>query len=143
MFMGQDGYLQSCKDIIHTRQKIQDAIEAIPQLHVKGSPIGPSLAFGANEPLNVYDVNDKLTAKGWSLSPIQAPAGLQLSVTVPWIKSADQFIEDLRAAVQQLVDDPPKGNGFTAAIYGTAATVPDKSIVDDVAAGYIDLLYKP
>lgn len=143
MYMGQDGYLESCKEIIYTRQKIENAIRAIPQLHVKGNPIGPSLAFGANEPFNVYDVNDKLTKNGWSLSPIQEPAGLQLSVTVPWIKSADEFIRDLHQAVKELVDDPPKGKGFTAAIYGTASTVPDKTIVDDVAAGYIDLLYKP
>ncbi|CAO3611851.1 unnamed protein product [Cunninghamella blakesleeana] len=41
MNIGQDGYLQSCKDIIATRQKIQDSIVSIPELQVLGDPVGP------------------------------------------------------------------------------------------------------
>lgn len=142
MYMGQDGYLQTCKDIVEARRKMEAGVRSLPQLHVKGNPIGPVLSFGANEPLNIYDVGDKMSARGWSLSAIQNPAGLHVSVTLPWVKSADQFVEDLKASVKELVDDPSQGNGSTATIYGTAASVPDASIVDDVAAGFIDLLYK-
>lgn len=51
-------------------------------------------------------------------------------------------MSDLKECVKELVDDPSSGNGSTATIYGTAASVPDKTIIDDVAAGYLDLLYK-
>ncbi|KAI8973410.1 sphingosine-1-phosphate lyase [Mycotypha africana] len=142
MHLGEDGYLDTCRKIIGARRTMEAAVRSIPQLHVKGDPIGPVLAFGANDPLNIYDVGDKLSARGWSLSALQNPPGIHVSVTLPWVNSADQFVKDLKESVQELLDDPSSGNGSTAAIYGTAATVPDKTIIDDVAAGFLDLLYK-
>ncbi|KAG1055962.1 hypothetical protein G6F43_002107 [Rhizopus delemar] len=142
MHMGEDGYLNSCKQIIGARKIMQDGVLSIPQLHVKGDPIGPVLTFGANEPYNIYDIGDKLSTRGWNLSAVQNPAALHISVTLPWVNSAEQFVKDLRECVKELVDDPSSGNGATAAIYGTAASVPDKTILDDAAAGFIDLLYK-
>ncbi|KAI8638484.1 sphingosine-1-phosphate lyase [Parasitella parasitica] len=142
MYMGEDGYLQACKDIVGARRIMEAGVRSIPQLHVKGDPIGPVLSFGANEPLNIYDVGDKLSARGWSLSALQNPSGLHISITLPWVNSAQTFVKDLKECVQGLIDDPSTGNGSTAAIYGTAASVPDKTIVDDVAAGFLDLLYK-
>lgn len=142
MHMGEDGYLNSCKQIIGARKIMQNGVLSIPQLHVKGDPIGPVLTFGANEPYNIYDIGDKLSTRGWNLSAVQNPAALHISVTLPWVNSAEQFVKDLRECVKELVDDPSSGNGATAAIYGTAASVPDKTILDDAAAGFIDLLYK-
>lgn len=142
MYMGEDGYLKACKDIVGARRIMEAGVRSIPQLHVKGDPIGPVLSFGANEPLNIYDVGDKLAARGWNLSALQNPSGLHISTTLPWVNSAETFVKDLKECVQGLVDDPSSGNGSTAAIYGTAASVPDKTIVDDVAAGFLDLLYK-
>ncbi|CAO3600664.1 unnamed protein product [Absidia cylindrospora] len=142
MKMGEDGYLDTCQQIIGTRRKIQEGIESIPQLHVKGSPIGPVVAFGAEESMNVYDVGDKLSSRGWNISPLQNPPALHISVTLLWVNSADQFVKDLKESVQELVTNPGSGKGSTASIYGTAASIPDKSIVEDVAASFIDLLYK-
>ncbi|KAI8354660.1 sphingosine-1-phosphate lyase [Blakeslea trispora] len=142
MYMGEDGYLDACKKIVGARRKMEEGVRSIPQLHVKGEPVGPVLAFGANPPLNIYDVGDKLAALGWNLSALQDPSGLHISVTLPWVHSADSFVSDLKKCVVGLVEDPSSGNGSTAAIYGTAASVPDKTIVDDVAAGFLDLLYK-
>lgn len=142
MYMGENGYLKACKDIVGARRIMEAGVRSIPQLHVKGDPIGPVLSFGANEPLNIYDVGDKLSARGWNLSALQNPSGLHISTTLPWVNSAETFVKDLKECVQGLVDDPSSGNGSTAAIYGTAASVPDKTIVDDVAAGFLDLLYK-
>ncbi|KAG2214042.1 hypothetical protein INT46_004957 [Mucor plumbeus] len=142
MYMGDNGYLKACKDIVGARRIMEAGVRSIPQLHVKGDPIGPVLSFGANEPLNIYDVGDKLSARGWNLSALQNPSGLHISTTLPWVNSAETFVKDLKECVQGLVDDPSSGNGSTAAIYGTAASVPDKTIVDDVAAGFLDLLYK-
>ncbi|KAF7721521.1 hypothetical protein EC973_004519 [Apophysomyces ossiformis] len=142
MKLGQDGYLDSCKKIVGARKVIQEGIQSIPQLHVKGDPIASVVAFGANEPLNVYDVGDKLSERGWNLSALQEPAALHISVTLPWVKSADEFVRDLKEVVADLVANPESAKGSTAAIYGTAASVPDKAIIEDVAAGFIDLLYK-
>ncbi|KAI8888968.1 sphingosine-1-phosphate lyase [Backusella circina FSU 941] len=142
MHMGKSGYLDSCRKIIQARQTIQDCVKTIPQLHVKGNPIGPVIAFGANGSMNIYDVGDKLAERGWHLSSLQNPPALHISITLLWASSADKFSQDLRECVQDLLDHPDGNKGSTAAIYGTAASVPDKTIIDDVAAGFIDLLYK-
>lgn len=92
--------------------------------------------------MNIYDVGDKLSSRGWNISPLQNPPALHVSVTLLWTNSGDQFIKDLKASVDELVADPQSGKGSTASIYGTAASIPDKSIVEDVAASFIDLLYK-
>ncbi|KAI9015877.1 sphingosine-1-phosphate lyase [Phycomyces nitens] len=141
MRVGKDGYLDSCKQIVGARRTIEKGVRSISQLHVKGEPIGPVIAFGANEPMNIYDVGDKLSERGWHLNALQNPAALHISVTLPWAQSADLFVSDLKEVVAALAADPSSGNGSTAAIYGTAASIPDKSIIDDVAAGFIDLLY--
>ncbi|KAI8365363.1 sphingosine-1-phosphate lyase [Radiomyces spectabilis] len=142
MKMGEDGYLDSCKKIVGARSKIEAGIREIPQLHVKGDPISSVVAFGANDPINIYDVGDELSKRGWDVSALQNPPALHISVTLLWVPSADQFVEDLKDVVLHLVANPTGNKGSTAAIYGTAASIPDKSIINDVAAGFIDLLYK-
>lgn len=107
-----------------------------------GNPVASVIAFGAHEPLSIYDVGDKLSERGWNVSALQNPAALHISVTLLWVPSAAQFVQDLKEVVEGLVADPSSAKGSTAAIYGTAASIPDKSIIDDVAAGFIDLLYK-
>ncbi|KAI9250288.1 sphingosine-1-phosphate lyase [Sporodiniella umbellata] len=142
MHMGEDGYLKTCQQIIGARRTMQEGVLSIPELHVKGDPVGPVLAFGANAPYNIYAIGDKMSERGWNISAVQNPAALHVSATLPWVNSADQFVLDLKQCVEELVKDPSSGEGATAAIYGTAATVPDKTILDDAAAGFIDLLYK-
>ncbi|KAI9255153.1 pyridoxal phosphate-dependent transferase [Phascolomyces articulosus] len=140
--MGQDGYLESCKSIVGARQVIEDMVRSIPQLHVVGKPVASVIAFGAADPLNIYDIGDMLSERGWNLSPLQNPAALHISVTLLWVPSAQQFAQDLKEVVAELVADPSKARNKTAAIYGTAASIPDKTVVEDVAAGFVDLLYK-
>ncbi|GAB5592627.1 Dihydrosphingosine phosphate lyase [Umbelopsis nana] len=142
MTIGEAGYLDSCKKIVGARREIQAGVEEIPELFVLGNPIGPVISFAAKEPLNVYDVGDKMSKRGWNISALQNPAALHVSVTLLWVASAKQFVADLKEVVAGLVADPKSGNGNTAAMYGTAATIPDKTIIEDVAAGFVDLLYK-
>ncbi|KAI7861146.1 sphingosine-1-phosphate lyase [Circinella umbellata] len=140
--MGQDGYLEACKGIVGARQTIEDMVRSIPQLYVIGDPVASVIAFGAAEPINIYDIGDMLSERGWNLSPLQNPAALHISVTLLWVSSADKFAQDLKEVVEELVADPSKARNKTAAIYGTAASIPDKTVVEDVAAGFVDLLYK-
>ncbi|KAI9499013.1 pyridoxal phosphate-dependent transferase [Zychaea mexicana] len=140
--VGEDGYLESCRSIVGARQLIENTVRSISQLHVVGNPIASVIAFGAAEPINIYDVGDMLSERGWNLSPLQNPAALHISVTLPWVPSAEKFAQDLKEVVAELVADPSKSKGTTAGIYGTAASIPDRTIVEDVAAGFVDLLYK-
>ncbi|RUS34756.1 pyridoxal phosphate-dependent transferase [Jimgerdemannia flammicorona] len=140
--MGENGYLDTTKQIVGARQKIQAGVESIPDLYVNGDPISTVISFSSRDPLNIYDVGDHLNKRGWNISPLQNPPALHISVTLLWVPSADEFVSDLREVVAALNADPSLRQGKSAAIYGTAASLPDKSLIAEIATGYIDLLYK-
>lgn len=84
-----------------------------------------------------------MTRRGWNLNTLQNPASMHICVTYANADSADEFLVDLAAAVEEVATAPPgslkEGSG---AIYGLAASIPDKSIVREVAFSFLDTLYK-
>uniref|UniRef100_A0A915LIB7 sphinganine-1-phosphate aldolase n=1 Tax=Meloidogyne javanica TaxID=6303 RepID=A0A915LIB7_MELJA len=53
-----------------------------------------------------------------------------------------KFLNDLRECCKQVCQLPDKGkNSKTAALYGMAAQIPDKTIIEDVAHLYLDACY--
>lgn len=54
----------------------------------------------------------------------------------------DDFLADLSTACAEVRTMPDRGGkSETAAIYGVAGSLPDKSLVDDVAHAYLDTCY--
>ncbi len=139
--IGQDGYTQATQRIMQTASAIKKGIGKIPDLHVLGEPLWV-IAFGS-ETLDIYRVMDYMTAKGWSLNGLHKPACLHLCVTLRHTQPgvAERFIGDLGDAVEY-VRDNPQAEGGMAPIYGMAATLPVRSVVEELLERYIDLLYK-
>ncbi len=54
---------------------------------------------------------------------------------------ADQFLQDLAAAVSA-VEEKPQAEGGMAPVYGLAATLPMRGMVAELLRRYIDLLYR-
>ena len=54
---------------------------------------------------------------------------------------ADRFLNDLKSAVEQ-VKTRPAAHGGLAPIYGMAATIPFRGLVNELLKRYIDLLHK-
>ena len=86
---------------------------------------------------------DYMTAKGWSLNGLHKPACLHLCVTLRHTQPgvAERFTRDLKEAVEYVKANPQTEGGM-APIYGMAATLPVRSVVEDLLERYIDLLYK-
>ena len=100
------------------------------------------VAFYAINPIKTYGLADLLSRKGWHLNVLQNPPAIHIACTILTVPAVDQLLEDVKEAVQTLLQDPNAGNGDVAAIYGTAASVPDRSIVADVTRGFLDALTK-
>lgn len=65
LFMGKQGYLDSCKQIVRAARKIEAGIrEDIPELQILGDPKATVVAF-QSETLDVYAVGDKMSERGW------------------------------------------------------------------------------
>jgi len=65
LFMGKQGYLDSCKQIVGAARRIEAGIrEDIPELQILGDPKATVVAF-QSETLDVYAVGDKMSERGW------------------------------------------------------------------------------
>ena len=70
---------------------------------------------------------------------VEGDRSLTLRHTQPGV--AERFIEDLKAAVTYVQLNPDEA-GEMAPVYGLAATMPLRGVVNDMLKRYIDLLYE-
>ncbi|MHC4558174.1 MAG: aminotransferase class V-fold PLP-dependent enzyme [Planctomycetota bacterium] len=139
--IGQQGYTQAAQRILQTASAIKKGIEKIPDLQVMGEPLWV-IAF-CSETLDIYKAMDYMTVKGWSLNGLHKPACFHLCVTLRHTQSGvvERFVRDLKEAVEYVKANPETKGGM-APVYGMAATLPVRSVVEDLLERYIDLLYK-
>jgi sphinganine-1-phosphate aldolase len=139
--IGEQGYLDATQKILETAAQIRKGIEAIPELRVLGDPLW-AIAF-TSDTLDIYRVMDCMTDRKWSLNGLHKPSAVHLCVTLRHTQPgvADRFLDDLKAAVEQ-VKTLPAAHGGLAPIYGMAATIPFRGMVSELLKRYIDLLYK-
>jgi len=116
-------------------------LKKIDGLKVYGDPEVSVVGFGSDV-FNIYRVQAELTKRGWNLNSLQYPPSIHICCTYLTTNVEDDFIKDMTAIVGELMADPSrrKAEGM-AAIYGMAASVPDRSMVEFVARGFIDCLY--
>lgn len=156
MSQGESGYIKACHSIVGVAKKIEAAVHEHPtlssDLQMIGRPLVSVVAF-RSESLNVYDMADSMSAKGWHLNALQSPPAIHVAVTLPIVAAADRLIEDLVAVVEEekekeriraVEGNGKKGGakGDTAALYGVAGSLPNKSVVVQLASGFLDTLYK-
>jgi len=154
--VGEAGYLDACSKIVGTAKKIMDHIHRTPvldaELRILGKPLVSVVAFEAKN-LNLYDIYDAMTAKGWHLNALQNPPAIHVAITMPMVKVWERLMTDLEVVVEaerekervravQGKGAKVKAAGDAAALYGVAASLPNKSIVVDLTKGFLDLLYK-
>lgn len=99
-FLGEEGYRSIADTVMQTATKIKNGINAIDGIKILGEPAMSVMAIGSDK-LNVYEVGDAMTARGWYLDRQQFPASLHVTVNYAHAQSADQFLDDLRQAAAQ------------------------------------------
>ena len=153
MKMGEDGYLDTCLKIVGAAKKIEETIRTSDKLRhsitVIGKPIVSVVAFRASPvqkdqfyKVDIYDLADAMSAKGWHLNALQDPPAIHVAVTLPIVSAVDELLRDLEDCVEACRGNPTQKKGDAAALYGVAGALPDKSVVEELAAGFLDTLYK-
>jgi glutamate/tyrosine decarboxylase-like PLP-dependent enzyme len=139
--MGEQGYIDAAKRILDTAALIKSGIREIADLHVLGDPLWV-IAFGSDR-LDIYRIMEFMAQRQWSLNGLHKPSCVHICVTLRHTQPgiAERFIEDLKAAVDY-VRQHPEDAGEMAPVYGMAATMPLRGVVNDMLKRYIDMLYK-
>jgi len=142
LFFGKDGYVKTTQEIITTTRKISDALQKIPGISIVGVPDVSVVAFDSKD-FNIYGLSDGMKERGWALNALQFPSCVHLCVTRPHTLPgvADKFINDVRDVTAEIMKDPSASNAGSAAMYGMAASIPDRSIVENLTGVYLDALY--
>ena len=156
MSVGEAGYVKACHEIVGATKNVVDAIKTNPaltaDLEVIGNPLVSVVAF-RSKTLDIYDIADGMSGKGWHLNALQNPPAIHVAVTLPITKVWHKLVADLEAVVEtekekererEVQGKSKKGaaKGDTAALYGVAGSMPNKSVVNQLAAGFLDTLYK-
>lgn len=139
--MGEQGYMEATERILQTASEIKRGVEQIPDLHILGDPLW-DIAFGS-EGLDIYKVSDAMAERGWNLNALQKPPAVHICVTLRHTQPgvAQRFVADLESAVAYVRQHPEAEKGM-APVYGMAASMPLRGVVDDLLRRYIDILYE-
>lgn len=138
---GEEGYLEATARILETAAVIRSGIENIPDLRMLGDPMFV-IAFGS-EVVDIYQVLQRMAQRGWSLTGLHHPPAVHIAVTLRHTADgvARRFIEDLEDSVAEAKAHPGEAGGV-APVYGMAATVPARAVVDELLERYVDLLFE-
>ncbi|CAB3406889.1 unnamed protein product [Caenorhabditis bovis] len=140
---GRDEYVRRCREIVKYAKILAERISKLPHIKLYGSPDVSVVGFRGNG-INIYAVSDRMNKLGWNLNTLQNPDAIHLCMTINQAneKVVDAFVSDLDKVCTEIAASDDKGNkDSTAALYGMAAQIPDKSLVDEMICLYIDATY--
>lgn len=143
MYMGEDGYVDATRKIIRTTQAIIKGLQHVAGIRVMGKPQAMVVAIDSGA-FHIMHLNEALHKKGWNLNVLQFPPGVHLCVTMVHTKPgvAERFVSDIEECVAVIMKNPKVQTTGRAALYGMAAAIPDRSIVQELICGFIDLVYR-
>lgn len=153
MSQGELGYIAACHAIVGAAKKIERGIreKLSPDLHIMGNPTTSVVAF-SSKTLNIYEVGDRMSHRGWDLNGLQKPPALHIACTMLTISATDTFLQDLEEVVAEvrlssataLAEGIKPKEGDMTALYGVAGTKlgGHLGIVPKLAEAFIDALYK-
>ncbi|KOM36727.1 hypothetical protein LR48_Vigan03g010800 [Vigna angularis] len=135
--LGKEGYLKNTKAIMEGSIRIQKGIEEIAELFIVGNPDMTIVAFGSDV-VDIFEVNDVMSSKGWHLNALQRPNSIHICVTLQHVPIVEDFLNDLKESVKTVKANPGPISGGLAPIYGAAGKMPDRGMVQELLVDYMD-----
>jgi sphinganine-1-phosphate aldolase len=134
-YLGEEGYMAIADVVMKTAVKIRDGINAIDGIKVMGNPEMSVMAI-ASDRLNVYEIGDEMTMRGWHLDRQQFPPTLHVTINYAHAQRADEFLSDLAesVAIAQKPSLGKIGNTFIVNAARLATRVLPESIVSRLTA---------
>ena len=135
LYNGYEKYKNYSEKISNKTIEFASKLRDIPNYIVIGEPEINDVAF-YNEEYSIGQLSEYLTKNDWNINILQNPICLHICITPKNIDSIDELLELLKN-----INNFPKieKNENITAIYGMAAKIPDKSIVNELIEYYLDL----
>jgi len=108
--LGEVGYEQIVRETWEATLRLLDGVRKVAAIRVLAEPDMCMFTLGSEE-INIFELDDEMTARGWSLLPQFAcgggPANLHISMSSSNVPLVDQLINDLRESVEFLRREGP------------------------------------
>ncbi|CAG2102045.1 unnamed protein product [Medioppia subpectinata] len=142
LHFGFEGYVESTKKIMRTQRYLKAEMSKLDGVYIMGDPNMSVIAIKSDR-FNIFRLSDRMSELGWSLNPLQYPSAVHICLTLMHAQTgvADAFLADLKTVIQECLDSPTETGDGLGVIYGMAQTLPDRSLVTDIASHYIDGIY--
>ncbi len=115
-YLGEEGYLRLARETMEATERLISGLAAMDGVHVWGEPDMCVLALGSPD-RDILAVGDVLNERGWHFDRQQGPAALHLMVSPRHRLVVDEFLADLRYALDHHGPSSEK-----AATYGDDVT---------------------
>lgn len=145
MSMGEDGYVNTAKQLMETTVKLKQELAQIQGLRVVGNPHMTSFALASSDPeLDIMAVADAMESaeRGWQMERQQRPHTLHFSIMPHHVSVADKLVSDFRDCVAAVRANKSLSKKGTAAMYGMIARIPDNTVLDDFLVQFFNDIYK-
>jgi len=128
--LGQAGFMRNAENVMATTRRLEDGINAIPELEVLGKPAMCVFAFGGrNKRVSAYAVGDYLERNNWHIDRLQNPEALHLILNPGHEHTAEPFLQDVRDAVAYVKQHPEAAAEGSAPMYGLIAKAPMRRMI--------------
>jgi glutamate/tyrosine decarboxylase-like PLP-dependent enzyme len=96
--LGYEGYLTMTQKTMEATEKLKNGILSTEGLRIVGNPLTSVFSFTSDQQ-DIFLISDILESRGWVFDRIAEPKAIHLIVTVPNIGHIDEFLHDLKNAV--------------------------------------------
>ncbi|MCP3930104.1 MAG: aspartate aminotransferase family protein [Bacteroidetes bacterium] len=142
--LGKEGYLRITEKILLSVDRYKEAIQSIPELKILGQPVMNIIAFSSSDKdVSILAIADHLEENGWTVDRQQFPDSIHTTIMLHNIPALDDYIRDLKEAVQYVKMHPETATSGNAAMYGMMSKIPLRGVVKKNVRKIMEDLYAP
>ena len=98
-YLGEDGYVRKMRETMDAVEKLKAGVAALDGIHVWGEPDGTVVALGSHT-ADIFAIGDTLNERGWHFDRQEGPPALHLMASPRHKLNVDEFLDDLRYALE-------------------------------------------
>lgn len=151
VYHGQEGFISKTEKILETTclliKGIQESCFLQKHLEIMGNPQMMVVAFCAKNPkkLNIYDLHQEMSSRGWYLSALQNPPGIHICVTAIHAETenfTNNFIVDLEDSLNAALNYPQekRGKSGEGPMYCSNQKFDESLFVEDFVQEYYNIV---
>ena len=119
-FLGWEGYLRLAEEAMDATKRLVSGVQAIDGAHVWGEPDMTVVALGSNN-VDILAAGDLLNERGWHFDRQEGPPALHLMASPRHKLVVDEFLADLRYAIEHAPASSAKAASYGDDVSAEAA----------------------